>query len=76
MKIGESEADKKLEDIRICREVVNEVMNLNPSQNQILILIQLLGLELHNHEQMVEVVAMTKEFMRGQNVLLVPDEEI
>ena len=50
-------------------------MNLNPSQEQILLIIQFLGLELAHHEQMVEVVAMTKEFLKGKNALLVPDEE-
>lgn len=75
MKIGDSDADKKTKDIQICRDVVAEIMNLNPSQEQILLMIQFLGLELLHHEQMVEVVAMTKEFLKGQNALLVPDEE-
>jgi hypothetical protein len=73
--IGESDADKKLKDIQLCRDVVHEIMNLNPSQQQILLMIQFLGLELHHHEQMVEVVAMTKEFLKGRNALIVPDEE-
>lgn len=73
--IGDSEGDKKLKDIQLCRDVVLEIMNLNPSQEQILLIIQFLGLELAHHEQMVEVVAMTKEFLKGKNVLLVPDEE-
>jgi len=73
--IGESDADKKTKDIQLCRDVILEIMNLNPSQNQILMMIQLLGCELVHHEQMVEVVTMTKEFMKGQNMLLVPDEE-
>ena len=73
--IGDSDADKKAKDIQLCRDVVMEVMNLNPSQDQILLVIQFLGLELLHHEQMVEVVAMTKEFLKGQNALLVPDEE-
>jgi len=73
--IGLSDADKKFEDIRLCREVVSEIMNLNPSQEQLLLIIQFLGLELVQHEQMVEVVAMTKEFLKGKNVLLVSDEE-
>lgn len=74
-KIGDSDADKKLQEIQLCRDVVHEVMNLNPTQEQILMIIQFLGLELLDHEQMVEVVAMTKEFLKGKNALLVPDEE-
>lgn len=74
--IGLSDADKKFNEIQLCRDVVLEIMNLNPSQEQILMIIQFLGLELVHHEQMVEVVAMTKEFLKGKNVLLVPDEEL
>ena len=73
--IGESTADKKYKGIELCREIVHEIMNLNPSQEQILLIIQFLGLELVHQEQMVEVVAMTKEFLKGKNALLVPDEE-
>jgi len=73
--IGDSDGDKKSTDLQLCRDVVVEIMNLNPSQIQILLMIQLLGCELIHHDQMVEVVAMTKDFMKGQNALLVPDEE-
>jgi len=73
--IGNSDGDKKVQDLQLCRDVVHEIMNLNPSQTQILMVIQLLGCELLHHEQMVEVVAMTKEFMKGQNALFIPDEE-
>jgi len=74
-KIGQSDADKKLEAIRLCREVVAEVMNLNPTQEQILMIIQFLALELHNHEQMVELVAATKEYMAEKNPLILPAQE-
>lgn len=74
-KIGQSDADKKLEAIRLCREVVSEVMNLNPSQEQILMIIQFLALELHDHEQMVELVAATKEYMAGKNPLILSAQE-
>lgn len=74
-RIGESDADKKYREIQLCREVVKEIINLNPTQEQILLIIQFLGLELVHHEQMVEVVAMTKEFLQGKNALIVPDEE-
>jgi hypothetical protein len=74
-KIGQSEADSKLEAIQKCRDIVHEIMNLNPSQNQLLMIIQFLALELHDHEQMVELVAATKEYMQGKNVLFLPNEE-
>lgn len=72
---GQSDADKKLQQIQLCRDVVQEVMNLSPTQEQILLIIQNLALEIHDHEQMVELVAATKEYLRGKNALLVPDEE-
>jgi hypothetical protein len=74
-KIGQSDADKKLEAIQLCREVVAEIMNLNPSQEQILMIIQFLALEIHNHEQMVELVAATKEYMSEKNPLIISTEE-
>lgn len=73
--IGKSDADKKLESITLCREVVLEIMNLNPTQEQILMIIQFLALELHEHEHMVELVAATKEYMKGKNTLILSDEE-
>ncbi len=74
-KIGQSDADKKLEAIRICRDVVSEIMNLNPSQEQILMIVQFLALELHDHEQMVELVAATKEYMSAKNPLILSAQE-
>ena len=74
--IGVSDADKKFNEIQLCRDIVHEIMNLNPNQEQILMIIQFLGLELIHHEQMVEVVAMTKEFLKGKNTLIIPDEEL
>ncbi len=74
-KIGQSDADKKLDAIRVCREVVSEIMNLNPTQEQILMIVQFLALELHNHEQMVELVAATKEYMAEKNPLILPAQE-
>jgi hypothetical protein len=74
-KIGQSEADKKLEAIQLCRDVICEIMNLNPTQEQILMIIQFLALELHDHEQMVELVAATKEYMSSKNPLILPAQE-
>lgn len=75
-KIGQSDADKKLESINLCREVVAEIMNLNPTQEQILLIVQFLALELHNHEQMVELVTATKEYMAEKNPLILSTQEI
>ncbi len=73
--IGQSDADKKLEAIHMCREIVSEIMNLNPTQEQILMTIQFLALELHKHEQMVELVTATKEYMKENNPMLLLTEE-
>lgn len=74
-KIGQSDADKKLEAIQLCRDIVFEIMNLNPTQEQLLMVIQFLALELHDHEQMVELVTATKEYMSGKNPLILPAQE-
>jgi hypothetical protein len=73
--IGQSDADKKMEAIQLCRDVVAEVMNLGPSQEQLLMIIQFLALELHNHEHMVELVAATKEYMAEKNPLILSVQE-
>ena len=73
--LGQSDADKKLLQIQLCRDVVSKIMDLNPTQEQILLIIQFLSLELYDHEQMVELVAATKEYLRGKNVLLIPDDD-
>ena len=74
-RIGESDADRKLADIQLCRDVVKEILNLNPTQEQILMIVQFLAYELQDHEQMVELVAATKEYLRGKEALLVADRE-
>lgn len=74
--IGRSEADQRLENIQLCRDVVQRIMDLNPNQEQILLMIQFLALELHDHETMVELVTATKEYLRGRQALILSDEEI
>ena len=73
--LGESDADKKLEDIELCREVVKEIMNLNPTQEQLLLIVRFIAYELEDHEQMVELVQATKEYLAGSEALMIPDGE-
>jgi len=71
---GELETDKNLKKIITCREIVKSIMNYGVTQEQILLIIQFLGCELHDHEQMVEIVSMTKEFLKDKNALLIKEE--
>lgn len=73
---GKSEADKKAHLMQQCRDVHASIMNLGPTQQQILFMIQLLACELEKHEQMVAVASTVRKFMNEENVLLSPIEEI
>jgi hypothetical protein len=68
-KFGLSQADEKLEKILLCREIVKRIIDVGLSQEQILTIIQLLGYELENHDQMLEVVGLTKELLGSSNKL-------
>jgi hypothetical protein len=60
---GTTQSEKKLGKITICRDIVREIVQFGVSNQQILLIIQLLAYELENIEQMREIVAITKEFM-------------
>lgn len=68
-KFGLSQTDEKLEKILLCREIVKRIIDVGLSQEQILTIIQLLGYELENHDQMLEVVGLTKELLGSSNKL-------
>jgi hypothetical protein len=74
-RFGSSQTEDELKKIMACRDIVKEILNFGVSQKQILMIIQFLGYELENHEQMTEVVALTKEFLKGENGLLINQTE-
>lgn len=64
---GSSEAEKELNKIMACREIVKTIVDYGVTQEQIVLIIQNLALELENHDQMVEVVGLTKEILATMN---------
>ncbi len=71
----EQDVEAKCKDISLCREIVSEIMNLNPSQGQIMLIMQLLALELTDHQKTMAINDVLKEFINEHNVLLLPVEE-
>lgn len=69
-KFGELSTEKDLKKIQVCRDIVKEIMRFGVTQEQILLIIQLLGYELHNHEHLVEVVALTKALQKNSSILI------
>lgn len=69
-KFGTSGSDSDVEKILVCREIVKKIVDFGVTQEQLLLIIQFLGYELENHDQMVEVVGMTREFLGKNGPLL------
>lgn len=67
---GNSVAEKNLQKIVTAREIVKEISNCGLTQEQIVLVIQFLAYELENHEQMVEVVALTKNILASMETSL------
>jgi hypothetical protein len=68
---GKTESEQELEKILEARDIVKAIISHGVSQHQILLVIQFLGAELHRHEDMVEVVTLARELIKGDRVLLV-----
>ena len=74
-KFGKTESEEELERILEARNIVKAIISHGVSQQQILLIIQFLGAELHRHEDMVEVVTLARELIKGDRVLLVDKAE-
>ena len=72
---GSTESEEKLQKVLTCREIVKTITQYGVSQEQILLIIQFLGYELENHDQMLEVVGLTKELLGGSAPLLITKTE-
>jgi hypothetical protein len=55
-----SEIDKKAEENLACRNIVREIVKFGVSQRQMMFIIYLLGLEIHDIEIMREITSMVK----------------
>lgn len=74
-KFGQTESEEALEKIIEARNIVKAIMAHGVSQQQILLIIQFLGAEIHRHEDMVEVVTLARELLKGDKILLVDQSE-
>lgn len=74
-KFGTTEAEEDLDKIQECRDIAKTIIDHGVSQTQILLIIQFLGQELEIHENMVEVVTMSRELLKGNRVLLIDQSE-
>ena len=60
-KIGKTLDEKRVEDMAICREIVQEVLNFGVSDAQKERIIYLLSLELESREKMVKISKIIKD---------------
>lgn len=72
---GSSQAEQNLEKVMTCREIVKKIVEFGVTQEQILLIIQLLGYELENHDALVEVVTLTKQLLGNETPLFVARKE-
>ena len=74
-KYGQTQSEEELEKILDCRKIVKEIINFGVSQEQIMLIIQFLAAELENHENMIELVELVREMIRGDKLLLIDKTE-
>tara|TARA_R100001163_G_C5011030_1_gene156940 strand:- start:416 stop:643 length:228 start_codon:yes stop_codon:yes gene_type:complete len=54
-KIGKTQEEKRIEEMAMCREIVQEILNFGVNNSQKERIIYLLALELENRDMMVEI---------------------
>ena len=69
MQFGETETDTDVAKISKCRAIAQEIIKFGVTQTELLLVIQYLSFELEDHEHMVDLVAMTKEFLKPEGIL-------
>ena len=69
-KYGQTESEEDLSKILEARDIVKTIISHGVTQDQILLIIQFLGAEIHKHENMVEVVTLARELLKGDKILL------
>lgn len=74
-KFGSTQSEEQLQKVIACRDIVKTIVQYGVTQEQILLIIQFLGYELENHDQMLEVVGLTKELLSGSGTLLINNTE-
>jgi len=65
------ESDGRAHDIEKCREIVKEITNFGVTQDQILLIMQLLAYELEDHEKMQTLSVQIRDFLREKKFLFI-----
>ncbi len=58
-------------DIDRCREIVKEIVNFGVTQDQILLIMQLMSYELEDYEKMQELTSLLREYLREKKFLFI-----
>lgn len=69
------ESDGRVLDIERCREIVKEIINFGVTQDQILMIMQLLSYELEDHEKMQILSTQLRDFLREKKFLFIDTME-
>jgi hypothetical protein len=72
------EGSERAQDIEICRQIVKEIVNYGVTQDQLLLIMQLLSYELEDTEKMQELSSILRDYIREKKFLFVDtleDEE-
>lgn len=65
------ESEGRALDIERCREIVKEIINFGVTQDQILLIMQLLSYEIEDHEKMQCLSIQLREYLREKKFLFV-----
>lgn len=58
-------------DIERCRGIVKEIVDFGVTQDQILLIMQLLSYELEDHEKMQELTSLLRDYLREKKFLFI-----
>ena len=61
--IGETNTEKDINDSRVCREIVNEILKYGVNQEQLLRIMYLLSLELEERDTMINTSTTIREYL-------------
>ena len=65
------ESTSRAHDIEVCRKIVSEIVNFGVTQDQILLIMQLLSYELEDVEKMQELTSILRDYIREKKFLFV-----
>lgn len=65
------ENSSRAHDIEKCRDIVKEITNFGVTQDQILLIMQLLSFELEDQEKVQELSTIIRDYLREKKFLFV-----